>query len=114
MQRTKFLSERERFRTMAESLMREARELPACQTRTMRDVSLKVSRTASGWRNRQRGVWNAGNQRNAPGGTGRFVERHPNPRYERTSGFGFSVVDSAIRPRRARRHSPGPATQSAL
>jgi hypothetical protein len=78
----------------------------------MRDVSLKMSRTASGYR--QRGVWNAGNQRNTPGGTGRFIERHPNPRYERTSGFGFRVVDLAIRPRRARRHSPGPATQSAL
>jgi hypothetical protein len=42
----------------------------------------------------------------------RFVEGHPNPRCERTSGSG-STVGSAIRPRRARRHSPGPRTQSA-
>jgi hypothetical protein len=33
-QRTKFLSESERFRAMAERSMREARELPAYQTRT--------------------------------------------------------------------------------
>jgi hypothetical protein len=34
-------------------------------------------------------VWNAGNRRNAPDGTGaRFVVGHPNPRCERTSGSG--------------------------